>query len=280
MQMAVRWVHVFESPTNGGRGQDIHHPVEGNPVRVAQVFNDFVQADRLGDCRGRGRRGPWCSRYFSSRQASSGPRNTGNHVQAQEDASEVPGRTIFLVTATCSRDDGDSLDSCQVGGRDYRPVVRAGLADRLQFSALLWPSCAKSGILLVHGGQHEPGIPEPHEPGHIRERLKEVRATHARAKKSGPLPPTVPEPPPLTVWRSTQTGGARKPLPAPVSRPGAWLRSNGADPKTKPVKSPVAGGPRQDTVPFLSCLEEQKLRFQGQEHSAALRVPVRLGGKS
>ena len=70
-----------------------------------------------------------------------------------------------------------------------------------------------------------------------------------------------------------------KPLPAPVSRPGAWPRSDGADPKTKPVKSPVAGGPRQDTVPFLSCLEEQKLRFQGQEHSAALPVPVRLGGK-
>jgi hypothetical protein len=73
----------------------------------------------------------------------------------------------------------------------------------------------------------------------------------------------VPEPPPLAVWRSTQTGGARKPLPAAVSRPGAWPRSNGADPKTKPVKSPVAGGPRQDTVPFLSCLEEQKLRFSG-----------------
>src|ERR1035441_6671755 len=32
---------------------------------------------------------------------------------------------------------------------------------------------------------------------------------------------TAPEPLPLAVWRSTQTGGARKPLPAPVSRPGA-----------------------------------------------------------
>jgi hypothetical protein len=93
--------------------------------------------------------------------------------------------------------------------------------------------------------------------------------------------------PTLEEAQATTPGGtpppkqeARAAASAPVSRPGAWPRSNGADPKTKPVKNPVAGGPRQDTVPFLSCLEEQKLRFQGQEHSAALRVPVRLGGKS
>ena len=42
----------------------------------------------------------------------------------------------------------------------------------------------------------------------------------------------------------------------------------------------MAGGPRQDSVLFLSCSEEQKLRFQGKDHSAALRGPVRLGGKS
>src|SRR5450759_3584290 len=34
---------------------------------------------------------------------------------------------------------------------------------------------------------------------------------------------------------------------------------------------------RQDTVLFLSCLEAQKLRFQGEDHSAALRGPSRLG---
>ena len=90
------------------------------------------------------------------------------------------------------------MDSCQVGGGDYRPVVRAGLADELQFSALLWPSCAKSGILYLHGERRETGIPEPHEPGQTRERLKEVRATHARAKKSAPLTPPCPNHP---RWR-------------------------------------------------------------------------------
>src|SRR5450759_5488609 len=84
------------------------------------------------------------------------------------------------------------------GDGDYRCLVRAGLADKVQFSALLWPSCAKSGILYLHGGQRETGIPEPHEPGHIRERLKEVRATHARAKKSGPLTPPCPK---RSRWR-------------------------------------------------------------------------------
>jgi hypothetical protein len=68
----------------------------------------------------------------------------------------------------------------------------------VQFSALLWPSCAESGMLYLHGGQREQGIPEPHEPGHTRERLKEVRATHARAKKSGPLTPPCPNHP---RWR-------------------------------------------------------------------------------
>src|ERR1035437_2813400 len=124
------------------------------------------------------------------------PRSTWNHVQAQGSAPEIPRRPIFLATVTCSREDGDSLDSCQVGGGDYG---RLGLGDKLQFSALLWPSRADSGILFLHGGQREPGIPGPHEPGHIRERLKEVRATHARAKKSGPLTPPRPNHP---RWRA------------------------------------------------------------------------------
>ena len=68
----------------------------------------------------------------------------------------------------------------------------------MQFSALLWPSCAKSGILYLHGGQRETGIPEPHEPGQTREHLKEVRATHARAKKSGPRTPPCPN---CSLWR-------------------------------------------------------------------------------
>ena len=89
-------------------------------------------------------------------------------------------------TATCSREDGDPLGILSGRGGDYG---RLGLADKVQFSALLWPSCARSGILYLHGGQRETGIPQPHELGQTRERLKEVRATHARAKKSGPLTP-------------------------------------------------------------------------------------------
>src|ERR1035437_4594488 len=84
---------------------------------------------------------------------------------------------------------GIPLESSLAGGWDYRRLVRGATANKLQFSALLWPSCANSGILYLHGGQRETGIPEPHEPGQTRERLKEVRATHARAKKSGPLTP-------------------------------------------------------------------------------------------
>jgi hypothetical protein len=38
--------------------------------------------------------------------------------------------------------------------------------------------------------------------------------------------------------------------------------------------------PPQDSVPFLSHAEEQKLRFQGADHFAALRGPSRLGLES
>ena len=113
-------------------------------------------------------------------------------------APEILRRTIFLATAVCSKRMGIPWDSCQVEGGDYRHLGRLGLADELQFSALLWPSRADSGILYLHGGQRVDGIPEPHEPGHIRERLKEVRATNARAKKSGPLTPPCPNHP---RWR-------------------------------------------------------------------------------
>src|ERR1017187_4562030 len=85
------------------------------------------------------------------------------------------------------------------GGGDCR---RMGPANKLQFPALLWPPCAKSGTLFLHGGQRESGIPEPHEPGHIRERLKEVRATHARAKKSEPLNPPCPN---RSRWRAARS---------------------------------------------------------------------------
>ena len=85
------------------------------------------------------------------------------------------------------------------GGGDCR---RMGPANKLQFPALLWPPCAKSGTLFLHGGQRESGIPEPHEPRHTRERLKEVRATHARAKKSEPLNPPCPN---RSRWRAARS---------------------------------------------------------------------------
>src|ERR1017187_3221965 len=85
---------------------------------------------------------------------------------------------------------------------DRCPIHAAVFVAALQFSALLWPPRAKSGILFLHGGQREPGIPEPHEPGHIRERLKEVRATNARVKKSGPLSPPCPK---HSCWRAARS---------------------------------------------------------------------------
>src|ERR1019366_6454165 len=68
-------------------------------------------------------------------------------------------------------------------------------------------------MLYLHGGQREQGIPEPRAPGHTRERLKEVRATHARAKKSGPLTPPRPNHP---RWRvrcppKQEARGSRRP---------------------------------------------------------------------
>jgi hypothetical protein len=90
------------------------------------------------------------------------------------------------------------------GGGDYR---RLGLADELQCSALLCSSCEKSGTLFLHGGQREPGIPEPHEPVHTRERLNEVRVTHGKGEEIRAAVSTVPEPVTLAVWRSTQTRG-------------------------------------------------------------------------
>ena len=59
---------------------------------------------------------------------------------------------------------------------------------------------------------------------------------------------------------------------------GGVLKAEGVGPKDGGVKSGYRSL-RQDTVPFLPGPEKQKLRFQSKEHSAALRVPFRLGGK-
>jgi hypothetical protein len=184
------------------------------------------------------------------------------------DGGFVPGRM------------GDHENPVSQGGGGYSRVIRGATANKIAVFCIIVALLREEWHAVLTRWTARAGIPEPHEPGHIRERLKEVRATHARAKKSGPLTPPCPNHPRWRCGAPHKHGKQGKPLPAPVSGPGAWPRSNGANPKTKAVKSPVTGGPRQDTVPFLSCLEEQKLRFQGQEHSAALRVPVRLGGKS
>src|ERR1019366_3053027 len=93
---------------------------------------------------------PWCSLYFSSPPASSGPRSTSNHIQGQGSASEIPRRPIFLATVTCSREDGDSLGSGLAEGGDYRHVVSQTdcsflhYCDRLARGAGFWPCTVDS----------------------------------------------------------------------------------------------------------------------------------------
>src|ERR1035437_10708561 len=156
--------------------------------------------------------------------ASSKPSSPGSSASTGAALSVVSHRRVSTSSPRLSPGAASaSLDSCLVGGGYYRHLGRLGLADKLQFSALLWPPCAKSGTLFLHGGQRETGLPEPHEPGHIRERLKEVRATHARAKKSGPLSSPCQnrsrwraEGPALADARATTPGGT------PPPKPGAW----------------------------------------------------------
>jgi hypothetical protein len=120
---------------------------------------------------------PWCSRYFSCPPVAS--------------ALDIPGSMSKAKGAPRKYQNGpSSWPRGRAQGRMGIPtspvwqgvgiIGRLGPANKLQFPALLWPSCAKSGILFLHGGQREPGIPEPRAPWHIRERLKEVRATHVR----------------------------------------------------------------------------------------------------
>jgi hypothetical protein len=65
-----------------------------------------------------------------------------------------------------------------------------------------------------------------------------------------------------------------------VSRPGAWLKSSESDPTTEAVEAwcPVD----HDKTTSCSYPAEKSKNFvsRGAEHSAALRVPFRLGGKS
>ena len=49
---------------------------------------------------------PWCSRYFSSSPAASGPRHTWEYIQAQRSASEVPRLGIFSVGLNLRIGDG------------------------------------------------------------------------------------------------------------------------------------------------------------------------------
>jgi hypothetical protein len=111
---------VSSQPTHPIR-QDIvwHREVCGDVAVTPAVYNPALQQDAIvcghileedaksvtshglhwGDL---GRDGhqiavpPWCSRYSSSRQTSSGPRNTWNYIQAQGKATEVPERVVVL----------------------------------------------------------------------------------------------------------------------------------------------------------------------------------------
>ena len=122
---------------------------------------------------------------------------------------------------------------------DRCPIHAAVFVAALQFSALLWPPRAKSGILFLHGGQREPGIPEPHEPGHTREHLNEVRATNARVKKSGPLSPPCPN---RSRWRAARStlvdAQATTPGGAPKERTRGRAATGRAEQAELVLKSP------------------------------------------
>ena len=70
----------------------------------------------------------------------------------------------------------------------------------------------------MHGGQREPGIPEPHEAGHVRERPKEVRVTPGKGEEIRAAVSTVPEPvTPLNPNRGHGEAAAAGPEQAPAT---------------------------------------------------------------
>src|ERR1039458_3270683 len=70
-----------------------------------------------------------------------------------------------------------------------------------------------------------------------------------------------------------------KPRPAPVSRPGSRLKSSESDPKTEAVEAPVAGDRDKTLSRFCPVQKSKTFVSRGQDHSAALRVPFRLGSR-
>jgi hypothetical protein len=60
-----------------------------------------------------------------------------------------------------------------------------------------------------------------------------------------------------------------KPRPAPVSRPGAWLKSSESDPKTEAVEAPVAGD--RDGTLSCSCPAQKSKNFVSRERNTPLR---------
>jgi hypothetical protein len=79
----------FGAPTGCG-----HLPRDPGGGREAD--QRYRASGRFRPRRSPGRRAPWCSRYFSSSPAASGPRNTWECIQAQGNASEIPRLGIFL----------------------------------------------------------------------------------------------------------------------------------------------------------------------------------------
>jgi hypothetical protein len=80
-------------------------------------------------------------------QFSSGPRNTWKHVQDQAHAPEIPRRTIFLATAACSREDGDSFGL--LSGRGWGlspPGSRQGYGSIADLDALTRPGADSAPV--------------------------------------------------------------------------------------------------------------------------------------
>jgi len=169
----------------------------------------------------------------------------------------------------------------RLGRPPFPPLPRRHRREIAPQPALRVPR--RGGPGCANGGQcHAPTIPTPLS-GRTRWKLHPPRKrsppkTTARLGISGAFP-----------WAWTYSQVCRgpearmrsgKPRPAPVSRPGSRLKSSESDPKTEAVEASVAGDPDKTLSRFCPVQKSKNFVSRGQEHSAALRVPVRLGGKS
>src|ERR1035441_2744919 len=90
------------------------------------------------------------------------------------------------------------------------------------------------------------------------------------ARKSTECNSPDPAGPHRSTWTTQEAATANG---TTAARAAAGTTAWGRPKPTPGRKKPAEGEKRRDTVPFLSCFEAQKLRFQGAAHSAALRGP-------